>query len=295
MKKVIKFFAIFVIILLAVCYNKFIVNDNFSKNQIEEKEIHEENIINPSGETLATRIAPPKGYERIEKEEGSLAQFLRNYQMKEDSEPLLLYNGSKKINQNSHAAIFALPIENEDLQQCADSIMRVYAEYYWNMGKAEKIAFHFTDGFLCEYSKWRDGYRVSMNGNTTSWQKKAEYDNSYEGFVKYLRIVFSYAGTHSMRAYEADTIELSKADVGDVILKGGSPGHVVMIVDMCKNDEGKKAFLLAQGYMPAQEFHVILNPMHRDNPWYYEEEITFPLQTAEYTFENRETLCRLKY
>lgn len=40
--------------------------------------------------------------------------------------------------------------------------------------------------------------------------------------------------------------------VGDVFLKGGSPGHVVMVVDLCENEEGQKAFLPGQGYMPAQ-------------------------------------------
>lgn len=54
---------------------------------------------------------------------------------------------------------------------------------------------------------------------------------------------------------ESTKIDLKDAAVGDVFLKGGSPGHVVMIVDMCENENGKKAFLLAQGFMPAQEFH----------------------------------------
>ncbi len=29
----------------------------------------------------------------------------------------------------------------------------------------EKIAFHFTNGFLASYSKWKQGYRISVNGN----------------------------------------------------------------------------------------------------------------------------------
>ena len=71
--------------------------------------------------------------------------------------------------------------------------------------------------------------------------------------------------------------------VGDIFIKAGSPGHVVMVVDVCEKN-GKKAFLLAQGFMPAQEFHVINNPAHSDDPWYYEEEVTYPFMTMEYTF-----------
>lgn len=60
---------------------------------------------------------------------------------------------------------------------------------------------------------------------------------------------------------------------------------MVMVVDVCENPEGKKAFLLAQGYMPAQEFHVLKNDLHEENPWYFEEEVEYPFHTPEYTFE----------
>lgn len=270
-----------------------------SGEDYQEKTTHimaeeDERIIYDEGETLSERINTPKGYERADAADGSLKHFLRNYKMKDDGELVLLYNGRKKGNQNAHAAVFELPIENENLQQCADSVMRVYAEYYWSRGEYDKIKFYLTDGFLCEYSKWRDGYRVKFDGGTR-WVKNASYDASYECFLKYMRIVFSYAGTASMQNYEAETISLSEADVGDVILKGGSPGHVVMIVDVCENTNGEKAYLLAQGYMPAQEFHVIKNPLHENDPWYYEKEMTFPLKTAEYTFNDETMIKRLKY
>ena len=75
---------------------------------------------------------------------------------------------------------------------------------------------------------------------------------------------------------------------------GASPGHVVMIVDVCEDESGKKAFLLGQGYMPAQEFHVLKNNMHEDDPWYYEDEIEYPFSTPEYTFKEG-SLKRLQY
>ena len=84
---------------------------------------------------------------------------------------------------------------------------------------------------------------------------------------------------------ESKTIGIEDIQVGDIFIKGGSPGHVVMVVDVCVNAEGKKAFLLAQGYMPAQEFHVLNNPKHSDDPWYYVDEVTYPLSTPEYSFD----------
>lgn len=239
--------------------------------------------LNTQGMTLESRVCVPEGYERKTAETGSLTEFLRTYPLKEHGSPVLLYDGSEKWNQDAHVAVFALPIEERDLQQCADSIMRVYAEYYLKAEQYEKIRFHFTNGFLAEYDKWREGYRISVDGNNVSWVKSANYDDSYETYVKYMRTVFTYAGTLSMEQ-ESETISVEEACVGDVIIKGGSPGHVVMIVDMCENEQGEKAFLLAQGYMPAQEFHVLKNPLHEENPWHYEEELAGSIRTPEYRF-----------
>lgn len=250
-------------------------------------------LINADGMTLESRILTPEGYTRTAAEEGSLTAFLRGYALKEDGSPVLLYDGREKPDQSLHQAVFALPIENIDLQQCADSVMRVYAEYLYATGQEERIAFHFTNGFLAEYAKWRDGWRIQVNGNEVSYVASAGYDDSYECFQKYLRMVFSYAGTLSMEG-ESKEIELSQLQAGDVFLSGGSPGHVVMVVDVCENEAGEKAFLLAQGYMPAQEFHVLKNSRHTSDPWYYEDEVSYPFRTAAYFFPEG-SLRRLTY
>lgn len=242
-----------------------------------------ESILRQEGTTVETRFLTPSGYTRIKAATGSFTSFVRNYPLKEDGASVLLYDGTEKANQSCAAAVFAMKLGNRDLQQCADSIIRMYAEYEYENKKYEKIQFHFVDGFLCTYKKWMEGYRVTINGDKAGWKKSAGKDTSYENFEKYLNVVFAYASTMSLDK-ECSEVSFEEAKVGDVFIKAGSPGHVVMVVDVCENEQGKKAVLLAQGYMPAQEFHVINNPLHRDDPWYYEEEITYPLRTAEYTF-----------
>ncbi|MBQ3906079.1 MAG: DUF4846 domain-containing protein [Lachnospiraceae bacterium] len=243
-----------------------------------------ESLLQEDGETLETRVLTPAGYERVEAEEGSFEEFLRQYPMQPAGAKVHLYDGTEKGNQSAHVAVFALPIEEYDLQQCADSVMRMYAEYFWATEQYDRIKFHFTNGFLVEYSKWREGSRVTINGNNVSWIKSKSKDTSYECFVRYLRTIFCYAGTLSMEKESEPTL-LSLLKAGDVFLYGGSPGHVVMVVDECVNEDGEKAFLLAQGYMPAQEFHLLKNDRHSADPWYYEDEITFPFSTPEYTFD----------
>lgn len=250
-------------------------------------------LLDESGMTLETRVKTPSGYERISAEEGSFVQYLRTFPVKEAGAKVHLYDGSEKADQSGHAAVFDLPIENYDLQQCADSIMRVYAEYFWSTGQTDRIAFHFTNGFLAEYSKWRDGMRIQVSGNDVSWTASREYDDSYECFVQYLKTVFCYAGTLSMSA-EAQDITMEELRPGDVFLQGGSPGHVVLVMDVCENAQGRKAFLLGQGYMPAQEFHLLKNGLHEEDPWYYEEELKYPFKTPGYTFQEG-SLKRLLY
>lgn len=252
-----------------------------------EEDVPEKLLVDPKGETMSSRILEPEGYSRVLYEDGvykSFSEYLREYPLKEDGTDVYLYNGNKKGYQSGHVAVFDLPIEKHDLQQCADSLLRVYAEYYWKRGEYDKISFHLTNGFLMEYSKWIEGNRLQVSGNNVSWVKSKGYDDSYECFTEYLLALFTYAGTISMEA-ESETVEPLDIKVGDIFIRGASPGHVVMIVDVCENETGEKAFLLAQGYMPAQDFHLLKNPLHEDNPWYYESEISYPFQTPEYTFD----------
>ncbi len=250
-------------------------------------------IMNMEGMTLSTRINAPEGYMREEADGNSLTAFLRNYKVKKDGKPVLLHDGSEKANQDAHVAVLKLPLESGDLQQCADSVMRVYAEYFWNTDQKDKISFQFVNGFEAKYVTWREGYRIEFSNTGTSWVASGSYDDSYETFQKYMRMVFAYSSTLSMQQ-ESKKAKKGNMTVGDVFLEAGSPGHVVMVIDECVDANGKKAYLLGQGYMPAQQFHVLKNPLHEDDPWYYEDEIKFPLETPEYTF-NKGSLRRMEW
>ena len=256
---------------------------NYQEVSEADQEVTEasKSLIDPDGDTLLTRILVPDGYERTDEEPSSLGVFLRNYKVLPDNSPVLLFDGTVKPH-DSAVCVFDMYLSNNDLQQCADSVMRVYAEYMRSCGKEDKIAFHFVNGFLCNWSSYRSGKRISVSGNDVSWTDGGAASDSDDVFEKYLETVYMYASTLSLDK-ESRSIELSDIQIGDIFIKGGSPGHVVMVVDTCVKD-GKKAFLLAQGYMPAQQFHVLENESHRADPWYYEDEITYPFTTPEYVF-----------
>lgn len=252
--------------------------------QVQEPETQKV-YIQSDGTTLEERIQTPDGYTRVQEDPGSLGAFLRNYPLRPDGAKVLLYDGTEKGNQSGHVAVFDMPVlESADVQQCADSVMRMYAEYFRATNQLERIRFHFVDGFLCDYVSYRDGKRVQFDGDRAKWVNSASYDDSDETFEKYLHVTFAYSSTLSMEQ-ESEPADINQVKTGDVFLKSGSPGHVMMVVDVCENSEGQKAFLLAQGYMPAQQFHIVKNPMHENDPWYYVEEISYPLSTPSYQFE----------
>jgi hypothetical protein len=80
----------------------------------------------------------------------------------------------------------------------------------------------------------------------------------------------------------------SQIQPGDVLIRGGFPGHAVIVMDVAVNALGKKIYLLAQSYMPAQDIHVLKNPMNTDlSPWYEVNEDNI-ITTPEYTFTQHE-------
>lgn len=206
---------------------------------------------------LINRHTVPKGFHLVPVTKNSFAEWLQFLPLKPKDEPIKLYDGKRKFWQAQNAGVIDIDIGTRDLQQCADAVMRLRAEYLYSIGKYDKIHFNYTSGFKAEYSKWREGFKIGVKGNNVFYYKKPSVsDKAYAGFKKYLTQVYSYAGTFSLDK-ELVTQPLSKIKAGDVLIIGGFPGHVVMVVAVAQNEAGEKAVLLAQSYMPAQNIHLV--------------------------------------
>ena len=119
--------------------------------------------------------------------------------------------------------------------------MRLRAEYLWAQKRYGEIKFNFTNGFPAEYKKWAEGNRIKVTGNKVEWYAAGGKDYSYKTFRKYLNMVFMYAGTASL-SKELRTVPYTSLQAGDVFIKGGSPGHVVIVVDVAIHPKTKKKF-----------------------------------------------------
>jgi hypothetical protein len=242
--------------------------------------------------TIATGIPPPEGYERVEVTAESFANWLRHLPLKQKGTPVYLYNGTKKMNQNAHFAVVDIDTGTRDLQQCADAIIRLRAEYLYSRGLYTAIHFTFTSGDEASFTKWAAGYRPKVDNNKVQWVKNAGQDSSYMNFRRYLTTVYIYAGTYSLSKELKPRKDIQEMSIGDVFIEPGFPGHAVIVVDMAENKEnGKKAFLLAQSFMPAQDIHVLKNPNNAGlSPW-YDLDFGRNLRTPEWRFKDTD----LKY
>ena len=237
---------------------------------------------------LINRIEVLEGYSRIKTEKGSFTDWLRHLPLKHGNPSVKLYNNELKNNQSAQFAVVNIDTGKEDLQQCADAVMRLKAEYHYSKKEYAKIHFNFTSGDNARFSKWIEGYRPVLKGNKVSWTKSAKKDSSYKSFKAYLKQVFMYAGTSSL-SKELLTIPLESLQPGDVFIHGGFPGHAVIVIDMATNSTtGAKIFMIAQSYMPAQDIHILNNPLLEKSPW-YSMDFKGNFETPEWTFERTET------
>jgi hypothetical protein len=235
---------------------------------------------NAEGNTVETRFEVPNGYSRKSYETGTFGNYLQHLPLKPAGTLTKRYNGETKPNKVA-AAVVDISVGNSDLQQCADAIMRLRAEWLFAEKRFDDIAFDLTNGFNMKYSEWKKGKR--LNSACNGWTSGGAASESHEDFLNYMKKIFTYAGTLSL-SKELQAKNIATLEAGDVFIKGGSPGHAVIVVDVAEGSEGK-LFMLAQSYMPAQDIEILKNPNNAGmSPWFKASEMGI-LETPEWDFD----------
>lgn len=207
---------------------------------------------------LLRRVSPPEGFDRVDVEPGSFGAWLRRLPLAAPGTPVVSYRKAP-ILPASHpnlAAVATIDVGTADLQQCADAVMRLHAEWKWSQGKRD-MSYRAASGTPMPYARWERGERVVMRGQSIGWvQQGAATQNDHASFRKYLDAVFAWSNTVAL-AKEAKPVDVDSIRPGDFMILPGNPGHTVLILDMAKDASGRRIVLLGQSYMPAQSFHVL--------------------------------------
>lgn len=233
-------------------------------------------------------IPVPSGFHRIPAADSSFAGWLRAVPLKKDR-MVRLFDGSLKFNQGAQFAVLDVSVGHTDLQQCADAVMRLRAEFLYSYKDLRAIEFHTAQGTRLNFGEWAAGKRWKESGGRLVAYHTVRADSCDRAcFWEYLQCVFAFCGTLSLEKQLDPVARDHEMRIGDVLIHGGSPGHAMLVVDMAADAAGRKIYMLAQGYMPAQDIHIVKNMNDSGiSPW-YSVDYDHPVYTPEYTFYPRQ-------
>ena len=212
--------------------------------------------LREAGVTIGEAFPPPADAVRVETD--AFGTWLRHRPLAHASAPVQTHDG--RVVQH-RARVVDMALVKGDLQQCADSILRLRAE--WLRETGQPISFHATSGDPMPWSRFQAGERPYVSGRNLAWRGgkgPASWD-------LYLGKVFTWAGTLSLKAHETEAV--SEPRGGDVLVEGGSPGHAVLLLDVAVGPDDVTYLLVGEGFMPAQDFHIELGP--HDGWWTWTE------------------------
>lgn len=178
-------------------------------------------------------IRLPPGAVRVRFPNGSFPEFVRNLPLKSEA-TLWTYKKQNIIRRYDMIAVVDLPLLfKDDLEQCADYSMRVWAEYHKQTNNLNRL------------------YLFDYNGNR---KRFSESGLSYQSF---LRKAFASSNSYSLKK-GGEKVEEKDLRPGDLFVQNetGGIGHVSVILDSAKGKNGENLFLVGFSFMPAQEMHI---------------------------------------
>lgn len=202
--------------------------------------------------TLAD-IPVPAGFVRMDADPGSFSDYVENLPLARPDSVLAGYEEAPSDTLvRGCFQVVDFPLVDE-YEQCADVCIRLRAEYLYRENRFRQIRFVDTRGKTLRY----------------------RYGACRQQFIRYLRKVFAWSNTESLRASlpEQSVDGLAPGDIF-VYEKDARPdaryGHAVMVAAVAVDPVTRqKAVLLIQGSTPACDIHVVANPGAPDlSPWY---------------------------
>ena len=224
---------------------------------------------------------PAKDFHRMVIKQSSFAQWLRELPLKNPGASVLNYRGDifKTGTDTSVAFVVNLDIKGRRLEQCMDILVRLYTEYLWDVRELRNLILPLPGGYWLKWMEWKEGFRPVFRGVNVKMMNSAKPDSSYKTYKTYLNTV--YSESHTQQFYHAYLpVKRTEVQIGDIIIKKGTKGHAIMIVDLAINEQGKKIALIGNGDTPACQFFLLNHKA--ESPWiplnFDQETLDLPLK-----------------
>ncbi len=181
-------------------------------------------------------IPPPAGFARVDLSATSYGHYLRSLPLKSE-QSIKLHTGDTLSEQDYNTlAVLAAPLLfEEDLEQCADFAMRLWADFLKSRNQLNQLAL------------------FDFNG------RKRPFSGSGKTYKEYLKWHMAFSNSYSLKLGAEQAGSLENASAGDMIVQNdsdGGIGHVSLVLDQAVNSFGVSVYLVGYSFMPAQEFHV---------------------------------------
>lgn len=213
--------------------------------------------------TIEERFPTENGFTRVKLDRHSFGAFLRNLPLAAPNTPVRSYRGDviREGNHPNVAAVVAIDVGSRDLQQCADAILRLHAEWRYAEGHRDH-EYKAASGTKLSFGRHAAGMRLRVDGNSLSFVHAARRQEPTHALLReWLDDVFGWANTGAL-ARDGKRVAIADLRPGDFFVLTGVPyGHAVLVLDMAVDTQGRKALLLGQSFVPAQNVHVL-----RPNP-----------------------------
>ncbi len=246
--------------------------------------IHPDPPVQMIGETIRG-ISLPQGFNYVEMDDTAYADWLLDLALKK-SKAVYLYNGKLKPDQNVQHSVLDIDIGIKDLVQCADAVMKLRADFLFEKHRYSDVNFVTTSGDSVSFQRWLKGIRwKEQDPGLISFQVTERMTDIRSEYNRFMEMVYSYCGSYSLSKELKPVSDIHSIQPGDVFIKGGFPGHAVTVMAVAVNAKSERIFLLSQGYMPAQDLHILKNYSKPElSPWYHLKDI-YPLNTPQWEFE----------
>jgi Domain of unknown function (4846) len=219
---------------------------------------------------LEARFPPPPGYQRVALVPGSFGAWLRGLPLAAPGTPVLNNTGGAAYSGDDEyvAAVLAIDVGAGDLQQSADAIVRLHAEWLWASDQSDALSYRSASKLDMPFSRWAKGQRLIASGPNVFWVVKTKpRAPTYDDFRQYIDAVMLWSNNVSLatRAHHLD--DPAQLTAGDFFLQSRGKGHAILVLDIAQKPTGERVALLGQALQnPAQSIHVMR--LGRETAWF---------------------------
>jgi hypothetical protein len=171
------------------------------------------------------------------------------------------------------AFVVDMDIKGRRLEQCMDILVRLYTEFLWKKNQGDNLQLPLPGGYWLKWKEWSEGFRPVFKGIDVKIIKSSKSDTTYSAYKSFLNTV--YSESHTQQFFHAYLpIDRTDVKIGDIIIKKGTKGHAVMIVDMAINEQGDMIALIGNGDTPACQVFILR--YNKETPWvplYFNKEV----------------------